>query len=61
MVAGKELNEFQSMWSIKKHDLDMKERLSKMRLVESLIAKQEPLAEYEEALKKKLITELLSN
>lgn len=52
MVAGKELDELQSMWSIKKHDLDMKEKLSEMRLVESLIAKQEPLSEYEEALKK---------
>ncbi|KAF8111923.1 hypothetical protein N665_0071s0062 [Sinapis alba] len=40
------------MWSIKKADMAMKERLSKMKLLESLIAKQEPLAEYEEALKK---------
>ena len=37
----------------------MKERLSKMSLLDSLIAKKEPLADYEEALKKKLITELL--
>ena len=48
------------MWSIKKEDFAMKERLSRMKLLESLIAKQEPLAEYEEALKKKLISELLS-
>ncbi|KAF3601621.1 hypothetical protein F2Q69_00035870 [Brassica cretica] len=47
------------MWSIKKEDFAMKERLSRMKLLESLIAKQEPLAEYEEALKKKLISELL--
>ncbi|KAF3513924.1 hypothetical protein F2Q69_00008213 [Brassica cretica] len=32
----------------------MKDRLSKMRLLESLIAKKDPLAEYEEALKKKM-------
>ncbi|KAL0878217.1 hypothetical protein Bca101_027923 [Brassica carinata] len=44
MVAGND--EFQSMWSIKKQDLEMKERLSKMRLVESLVSKQEPLADY---------------
>ncbi|KAF2599059.1 hypothetical protein F2Q68_00011319 [Brassica cretica] len=48
------------MWSIKQHDLAMKDRLSKMRLLESLIAKKYPLAEYEEALKKKLDDELLS-
>nr|VDD57801.1 unnamed protein product [Brassica oleracea] len=47
------------MWNINKEDLAMKERLSKMKLLDSLIAKQEPLAEYEVALKKKLITELL--
>lgn len=31
-----------------------------MKLLDSLIAKQEPLADYEEAPKKKLITDLLS-
>ncbi|KAF3499130.1 hypothetical protein F2Q69_00041494 [Brassica cretica] len=46
------------MWSIKKEDLVMKERLSKMKLLESLVAKQVLLADYEEALKKKLIDEL---
>ncbi|KAG2271086.1 hypothetical protein Bca52824_065641 [Brassica carinata] len=56
---GEGLAEFQSMWSIKQQDLPMKERLSKMSLLDSLIAKKEPLADYEEALKKKLITELL--
>ncbi|KAF3547986.1 hypothetical protein DY000_02008809 [Brassica cretica] len=30
-------------------DLAMKDRLSKMRLLESLIAKKDPLVEYEEA------------
>ncbi|KAF8077222.1 hypothetical protein N665_1055s0006 [Sinapis alba] len=42
-------------------DLAMKERLSKMGLLDSLIVKKEPLADYEEALKKKLIKELLSS
>ncbi|KAF8075445.1 hypothetical protein N665_1093s0006 [Sinapis alba] len=55
------LNEFQSMWTIKQQDLAMKERLCKMSLLESLIGKKEPLAEYEEALKKKLINALLSS
>ncbi|KAF8084962.1 hypothetical protein N665_0691s0001 [Sinapis alba] len=58
LAEGKEL--FESMWSIKKEDLARKEKLSKMKLLESLIAKPEPLADYEEALKKKLITDLLS-
>lgn len=60
MAEGKTLSEFRSMWSIKKENLAMKEKLSKMKLLDSLIAKQEPLAEYEEALKKKLINELLA-
>ncbi|KAF2544656.1 hypothetical protein F2Q68_00032308 [Brassica cretica] len=58
MVDEKELSQFQTMWSLKKQDLEVKERLSKMKLLDSLIAKQEPLADYEEALKKKLIDDL---
>ncbi|KAG2265130.1 hypothetical protein Bca52824_072209 [Brassica carinata] len=61
MVEGKELCEFQTMWTIKKQDLGLKERVSKMKLLDSLIAKQGPLADYEEALKKKLINELMSD
>ncbi|XP_048596425.1 uncharacterized protein LOC125578152 [Brassica napus] len=60
-VEGKALIEFQSMWNIKKQDMATKERLSKMSLLDSLISKKEPLAEYEEALKKKLINDLMSN
>ena len=60
MAEGKPLSEFQTLWSIKKEDLAMKEKISKMKLLDSLIAKQEPLAEYEESLKKKLINDLLS-
>ncbi|KAF2541391.1 hypothetical protein F2Q70_00034887 [Brassica cretica] len=45
------------MWSLKKADLQLKERLSKMRMLESLVAKQAPLVDYDEALKKKLIAE----
>lgn len=47
------------MWNIKQQDLTSKERLSKMKLLDSLIAIQE-LVDYEEALKKKLIDELMS-
>uniref|UniRef100_A0A0D3BFK2 No apical meristem-associated C-terminal domain-containing protein n=1 Tax=Brassica oleracea var. oleracea TaxID=109376 RepID=A0A0D3BFK2_BRAOL len=60
-VEGKDrISEFQTMWSTKQQDLVIKERLSKMRLTDSLLAQKEPLADYEEALKKKLINELLS-
>ncbi|XP_013639496.1 PREDICTED: glutathione S-transferase T3-like [Brassica oleracea var. oleracea] len=59
-VDEKGLSDFWTLWNIKQHDLAMKERLSKMSLLDSLIVKQEPLSECEEALKKKLITELLS-
>lgn len=48
------------MWRIRKEDLAAKERLTKMRLLDSLIGK-EYLAEYKVAFKKKLIDELLSN
>ena len=34
---------------------------SKMKLLDRLLGKQEPLQDYEEALKQKLITELMSN
>ncbi|XP_013607700.1 PREDICTED: glutathione S-transferase T3-like [Brassica oleracea var. oleracea] len=56
---GKDLDEFQKMWRIKQEDLVIKEKLSKMKLLDRLMAKQEPLDDGEEALKKKLINELL--
>ncbi|XP_048599557.1 uncharacterized protein LOC125579759 [Brassica napus] len=46
MVEGKRLTEFHSLWSIRKEDIAAKERLTKMKLFESLVAKQE-LADYE--------------
>ncbi|KAF8104774.1 hypothetical protein N665_0168s0017 [Sinapis alba] len=61
MVEENALKEFQSMWTIKQQDLAMKERLSKMSLLDSLVGKKEPLVEYEEALKKKLISDLMFN
>ncbi|KAF3562086.1 hypothetical protein DY000_02017593, partial [Brassica cretica] len=61
VVKDNTLNEFETMWTIKQADLATKERLSKLSLLDSLIGKKEPLAEYEEALKKKLINDLLSN
>ena len=61
MVEEKALKEFESMWAIKQQDLAAKDKLSRMRLLESLLAKKEPLAEYEEALKKKIISGIVFN
>ena len=60
-VETVDLNKFQSMWTIKQQELAVKERLSKMSLLDSLIGKKEPLAEHEEILKSKLINDLLSS
>ena len=61
IVDGKGVDEFQRMWSIKEKDLAVKERLTKMNLLERLLAKKKALSEVEEALKDKLITEMLDN
>ena len=55
------VKEFQSMVSLKQQDLVLKDRLSKNMLLDSLISKKEPLDDEEQALKKKLISDLLSN
>ncbi|KAF3565648.1 hypothetical protein DY000_02018148 [Brassica cretica] len=55
---AKDYEEFQRMWSLKKEDLTIKKELSKIKLLETLIGKEGPLADYEETLKKKLINEL---
>ncbi|XP_033135182.1 glutathione S-transferase T2 isoform X2 [Brassica rapa] len=58
VAKEKAMKEFETMWSIRDQDLTRKERMSKMRLLDSLIAKKEPLVEYEEEIKKKLAKEL---
>ena len=45
----------------KKGGYDYERKTAQMKLLDSLLATQVPLAEYEEALKKKLINELLLN
>ncbi|KAG2264467.1 hypothetical protein Bca4012_078374 [Brassica carinata] len=57
-VKAAKVQEFQTMWSLKKEDLTMKKELPKIKLLETLIAKEGSLADYEETLKKKLINEL---
>ncbi|KAG2248191.1 hypothetical protein Bca52824_087819 [Brassica carinata] len=55
------MKKFETMWNIKQQDMAMKERLSKMRFLDSLVAKKEHLSDYEEALKQKFTKELLFN
>ncbi|KAJ4867429.1 hypothetical protein Rs2_00913 [Raphanus sativus] len=57
---GKDLDGYQKMWSIRKEDMAMKEKLYKMSLLDNLIAKKDTLSESEEGLKDKLIAELYS-
>lgn len=56
-----DVDKFESMWTIKQQDLAAKERLSKTHMLENLLARQDALADYEEALKKKLISDLFSS
>ncbi|ESQ46279.1 hypothetical protein EUTSA_v10000723mg [Eutrema salsugineum] len=52
------LEKLQAVWQIQEKDLAMKANIKKMGILECLLAKQGPLSDYEEDLKKKLITEL---
>ncbi|XP_013589562.1 PREDICTED: glutathione S-transferase T2-like [Brassica oleracea var. oleracea] len=54
----KQVKEFERIWTIKQKEMEAKEHLSKMSMLDSLIGKKEPLPEYEESLKKKLINDL---
>ena len=54
------VSEYQSMWDIKKQDLEMKDKLAKTKLLDSLLGKSEPLSDMEMALKNKLISDMLS-
>ncbi|XP_010496344.1 PREDICTED: glutathione S-transferase T3-like [Camelina sativa] len=51
----KALKEYQGMWEIKKEELLLKERLSKMQILDCLLAKSGPLTPKEESMKEKLL------
>ncbi|XP_024010663.1 glutathione S-transferase T2-like [Eutrema salsugineum] len=59
-LDSKQVADLHTVWSIKKEDLAIKERLTKMGLLESLLAKKEPLTEPEEGFKNKLMADLMS-
>ncbi|KAG2252919.1 hypothetical protein Bca52824_083055 [Brassica carinata] len=52
---GKALEDVKSIWEIKKEDLVMKDTLSKLAILDTLLAKKEPLSEAEEVVKNKLL------
>ncbi|WZZ24018.1 glutathione S-transferase T3-like [Brassica napus] len=61
---GKSVSDYASVWEMKKEDwkmkkedLERKERLSKLSILDTLLAKTEPLSEAEEAVKNKLLAE----
>ncbi|XP_024013555.1 glutathione S-transferase T2-like [Eutrema salsugineum] len=56
---GQELTEMNKFWEIKKQDLAIKDRLSKQKLLDSLVLRMNLLSEKERALKDKLVSELL--
>ncbi|XP_024004169.1 glutathione S-transferase T3-like [Eutrema salsugineum] len=60
VIDEKAVSSFNDMWGIKEKELAIKERMSKMSLLDRLIAKNESLIEFEEAMKQKLITDLLN-
>ncbi|KAF3596867.1 hypothetical protein DY000_02026785 [Brassica cretica] len=55
---GKSLAEIATVWEMKKDDLVRKERLSRLAILDTLLAKTQPLSEVEEAVKNKLLAEL---
>ncbi|XP_013617305.1 PREDICTED: glutathione S-transferase T3-like [Brassica oleracea var. oleracea] len=66
-TSSKPVEKLQEMFEIrkqdhelKKQDFEMKEKLNKQHMLETLLAKKEPLSETELALKNKLISDMLS-
>lgn len=56
-ASGKALLDYKSIWEIKKDELAMKEKLSKLAILDTLLAKKESLTEAEEVVKNKLLEE----
>uniref|UniRef100_A0A0D3DKS2 GRF-type domain-containing protein n=1 Tax=Brassica oleracea var. oleracea TaxID=109376 RepID=A0A0D3DKS2_BRAOL len=50
---GKSLDEYTTIWEMKKEDLAMKEKLSKLAILDTLLAKKVPLSDAEEVVKNK--------
>ncbi|XP_023636126.1 glutathione S-transferase T2-like [Capsella rubella] len=56
----KDMVEFLNMWEIKKKELEMKDKLCNKKMLDTLLAKSEPLSDIEMALRNKLINDMMS-
>ncbi|KAJ4887928.1 hypothetical protein Rs2_27676 [Raphanus sativus] len=52
---GKTIEDYKTMCELKMIDLEKKEKLSKLAILDTLLAKKEPLSEAEEVVKQKLL------
>ena len=58
-AKGKSVAEYTTVWEIRKEDLERKDKLSKLFILDTLLAKTEPLSEAEEVAKNKLLAEYI--
>ncbi|KAF8089530.1 hypothetical protein N665_0503s0029 [Sinapis alba] len=56
-AKGKTADEIKKVWEMKMEDLNKKEKLSKLAILDTLLARTQPLIEAEEAAKNKLLAE----
>ncbi|XP_023633453.1 glutathione S-transferase T3-like [Capsella rubella] len=54
--AGKAVADYQSMWEIKKVEMAETEKLQKLAILDTILAKKEPLSESDELIKKKIVS-----
>ena len=58
-AKGKSVAEYTAVWKMRKEDLEWKEKVSKLAILDTLLAKTEPLSEAEEVAKNKLLAEYI--
>ncbi|XP_010412447.1 PREDICTED: glutathione S-transferase T3-like [Camelina sativa] len=56
-AQGKALAEYKSMWEVKKVDMAEKEKLQKLGILDTLLAKLEPLSEADQLIKDKIVAQ----
>ena len=57
MGKGKSVADCTAVWELRKEDLERKEKLSKLAILDTLLARSGPLSEAEEVAKNKLLAE----
>ncbi|XP_023641261.1 glutathione S-transferase T3-like [Capsella rubella] len=56
-AQGKALADYKSMWEIKKEEMAETEKLQKLAILDTLLAKKEPLSASDEAIKDKIVNQ----